>query len=658
MIQEVETLVDWEELLTAAPLLTSQYVDVKLDSPQQQSFPASLAEVAALGWSSNVEAAWACQDAAGGTLVDYSGFARTLTLNGAATHVLSGQRAVGLDDGLLSTAQKAFEVFGNELVLTTTDRSELASAATFDKDWTTPWSVLIQFRFLDAPTGGSFLLYGKYSAVGRGWTIYYSGGSVLALVTDSGGTHTANVAAPAGAYADGAWHWAYVRFDPISDTLKVDTDLGTGSSVSTATLVDALSAAKVALGGNDGGPAAPVQVRGVVQWADVNTTVASIQSWWKQSLATGFTFARASAFHCKIADDATGDVVASHSSGVPAYEWHTDCTTNPRKLGLACYAAATNLLPNTDVNNTTNYATGGGTRATFDADAPRGFREGTKHTKTAAGDKVLAAVANGAAVTATVHYVATVYCKWDGIGTAPELRVYRADGTTLIGTTSATDSTSKWRRLQLLFTAPATESVRIAFSGAAAASSAGGAWFAMPMINAGDVAFPWILTKGGTAATVASQAYSAMSGVNGDAVTLEAWLCYSWQTDPNQRGAATLTSGVGSLVNARSVHLTSGGAPLAAGYDGAGAPVTVPILGATITFGTEARMIGRFDKAERNAYAGRIELVGVAAVNDATDLPVGAALPVCYFGSLPGGVQANAAISKVRIWRYTENLEK
>jgi hypothetical protein len=197
--------------------------------------------------------------------------------------------------------------------------------------------------------------------------------------------------------------------------------------------------------------------------------------------------------------------------------------------------------------------------------------------------------------------------------------------------------------------------VRLAFSGAAAASAAGGAWFSLPMINLGANAYPWIYTKGATAATVGPTLYASVPGINGDKLTAVSWFAVGWQTDPNQRGIVTLSPTAATLVNARSMHMIAGGGqPLAASYDGAGAPIVVPVVPATITVGLESKLVGRFDRSKRNGYSARIDLVGVAAGNDATAAPVGVALPRVYIGTIIGGSRTNGAISKVRIYRRIE----
>jgi hypothetical protein len=626
------------------------FVDINLFAPGSQSFPASVAEVVAAGFSSNVLAGYACQDV-GTTLADYSGNAHTLTkIVGATTGTIFGQRAVGLDNGLTFTSQKAFETSMWEV-----SGAEAALGTELDFDWTVPWSVLVMFRINDVQTtAGALYSKGTYPL---SWGCYCppASGQLSALVNDGAGHQS--VATAAVNHADGAWHWAYIRYNPVTDFVSIDTDLSLGNTTSTAAIVStATPTMKFRIGEWIGAATGlPGQTRGLIVFGDCNTTVAAIQNWWRHTRTPpALTFDRASSFACKIADDATGDVVGTYTTGAMALEYQSACTTNTRKLGYASYEAVTNLIPNTDLNIGANWAPAG-TYLTYGADSPRGFREAPKHTKTAAGDKVLAAAANGAAVTAALTYTASVYCQWDGVGTAPELRVYRADGTTLIGTTSATSNDNTRRRLTLTFVAPATEAVRLAFSGAAAASAAGGAWFSLPMINLGANAYPWIYTKGATAATVGPTLYASVPGINGDKLTAVSWFAVGWQTDPNQRGIVTLSPTAATLVNARSMHMIAGGGqPLAASYDGAGAPIVVPVVPATITVGLESKLVGRFDRSKRNGYSARIDLVGVAAGNDATAAPVGVALPRVYIGTIIGGSRTNGAISKVRIYRRIE----
>jgi hypothetical protein len=62
----------------------------------------------------------------------------------------------------------------------------------------------------------------------------------------------------------------------------------------------------------------PGQTRGLIVFGDCNTTVAAIQNWWRHSrIPPAITFARASSFACKIADDATGDVVGTSRPARP-----------------------------------------------------------------------------------------------------------------------------------------------------------------------------------------------------------------------------------------------------------------------------------------------------------------------------------------------------
>jgi len=625
-----------------------------LGRPASQGFPSTNAEVATAGFSGTVLAGWAMKETSGTTLADFSGNTRTLTINNT-TAGFAGQRAVGLFDGSSFRSQRCLELLDMDHTVT------LASISALEFDWTTPWSVLVAFRTPTNSAGEGLLGKGVGSNNGSTscWRVSVSaGGSVYARVGD-GASNTA-IATASGNVADGAWHWAYIRFDPITDTIKVDTDLATGASVSTTAITTVANGGSFRLGTIEGlSGSSAFQIRGLLVLSGVDTTVAAIQAWWRQgAIPNGMTYTRASSFHGPVADDATeGDVVAGWTTGTVAYEYNSLITTNPLKIGVAVDVAHTNLLPNTDVNNTTAFATSGGTRANYNADSPRGFREAVKHTKTAEADMILGATSattgGSAAVTINVVASATIWCRWDGVGTAPELRVYRADGTTLIGTTSATDSTNKWRRLRLTFTPPATESVRIAWSGAAAASTSGAAWFAMPMVNSEDYARPWIPTKGATASTAAIVLYASVPGLTNSRGTIKAWFTMRQEVSTTQstRGVAHAAPGVGSLVAERSIYVAGYGPILM--WDGSASAITAVISNLTTV---ENIVVGQWNLPESQGWAKRIVRgPGGFAATTAVDLAgTEAPVSIVYVGSRAGITQLTGIVSKIVVYPYVE----
>ena len=576
-----------------------------------QSFPASVAESAAAGFAGTVEAGWACQDTATG-LLSYSGVAAQTLVSSGGAGVVMGQPAVGLFDGASFRTQKAAEFQPGK---GGANRYACAAGATFDRDWTNPWSELIVWRVSGGPTSPYRGLQMKGPYAGPAWGLFLStAGGLFAHVSD-GAAHIVSLGTALSAYADGAWHWAYARWNPTDDTLRLDTDLETGLSSSTATITTStVPGSTFGFGDWDATSALEGQIRGCILFSDVATTVTSIQAWWKHGAvpSTLSSYTRASSFSSIVADDATtGDVVRTVATGQYALGYNALISTNALKLGLESWAANTNLLPDTNMNLTAvwvNTTGATGTTALYNADSPRGFREAILHTKTAAGDMNLTAAAKGAAVTtsdtgagaltitinavaktatrtggsyvtdgfaagrtatisgfvnggnnttktvATVTasvltftdgtglvdeasaaarvisgnlYTAHVECRWAGAVTAPELRVYRADGTTLIGTVSATDGTSKWRRLTLTFQAVndtgGSETVRIAVSGAAAASTSGSAWFSLPMVNNEDFAKPWIQTIDATASTAAIVSYGTLARMSSDYGAMKVW---------------------------------------------------------------------------------------------------------------------------------------
>lgn len=645
---EVQRLLDTEEDAWVAALGAS-FTDIDLFHPEPQSFPSSPAEVTAAGFAGTPEALWACQETSGTTLADASGNGHTLTVNGAATKILLGQRAVGLFDGASFRSQRSAEAFG---VAATADHAVVASTSLGNLNGTTKKSLLMAFRMPTAPAGDRCVMSKMGGAGFPGWYVgCASNGAVYLAVRD--GTTEVRVTA-AGNHADGGLHWGLIRIDAAANTIWFDTDLGSASA-STAALNWALvgNALAFAVGSNPSGgaDATAIQVRGLIMFSDVATTVASIQSWWRHGRAPSWlTYARASSLHTVVADDATtGDVLATWATGQIAYERNALTSTNPLKLGLSSYVAATNLIPNSDLNDGTNWPATG-TKTTYDADSPRGYREAVKHTKTAINQSILCAAANGASVTLNSVYTASVFYEWDGLVTAPVLQVYRADGTTSIASVSATDGTGKRRRMTVTFTAPATEAVRIALKGSADASTSGSGRFFGPMINTGSYAMPFVPTSGGTASTVATSARVAVPGLTSDFGTIKVWATYAGQDSAAYRVLAAAVQTAGSVANERAfgVSITENLWFGAGSFDfQAGVQADLASV--------ETVMIGRWDKTERNGWSASVARNGSAPTTDATNLAAVTPAEVLYIGSRGDGtISHDGGISKVRVYRYPE----
>ena len=617
------------------------FTDFDLSSPFSQSFPTSTADVTALGWSSNVLAGWSFQDDVGTTLADFTGNGNTMTT--ASSKCLTGQPAVGFSNSATFRAQRCAELFNAPA---NADRFELGSSATFDFDWTTPWSALVVFRVPDGTQTGSRGLIGKYGA--QGWLIYLAGSNLFAFGQTPGGSAQAQ---PTGVYTDGAWHWVYARFDPVTDTIRCDTDLSTGASASSAALTTTANAARMSIGGSVGANGAACQIRLAVLWNDVSTSVASIQSWWKHGgVPSWLNYTRASTFTTTVEDDSTvGDTVATWATGSVAYEYNTLISTNSRKLGLSSYAGGTNLIPGTDLNDATNWpaAGGGGTKTAYSENSPRGFRESIKHTGTST-QSVLCSAGNGAAVTAATVYTASVWCRWDGTGTAPELEVYRADGTTLISEVSAMTS-GRARRLTVTFTAPATEAIRIALKG-----RDGNAWFWGPMVNVGAYARPWIFTKGGTATSAAIQANVRVSGLRSDQGTVKVWSTFAGQDSGASRFYFSVLNSSASRNYSREIQLNPSEVAVLALYTSAGAFSSQVVVGGVQAdvASAESVVTAWWDRSEANGWSLRGRR-NASDANDATDMPAGdSATEVIAIGSSFGQAnQIDGAVSKVRVWK-------
>ena len=620
-----------------------------------QSFPASVAESNAL-FAGTVEAGWACQDTATG-LLSFSGVAAQTLVSSGGAGIVMGQPAVGLFDGASFKAQKAAEF---QPLKGGANRYACAAGATFDRDWTSPWSELIVFR-TSALASGYRGIQMKGTYAGPGWGFFFGTTGVLYATVSDGAGNIVSLNTALSSYADGAWHWAYARWNPTDDTLKLDTDLETGLSISTATITTtAAAAATFGFGDWDATSAFEGQIRGCILFSDVATTVASIQAWWKHGAVPApiTSYTRASSFSSIVADDATtGDVVRTVAAGQYAVGYNALISTNALKLGMCRARAATNLLPDTNVNLTAvwvNTTAAAGTTALYNADSPRGFREAVLHTKTAAGDMNLCAAAKGAAVTSGAVYTASIWCAWAGASTAPELHVYRADGTTLIGSVAATNATGLRRRLSYTFTAPATETVRVAFMGAGAAAIAGSAWFSCPMVNTETWAKTWVQTTGATASTVAIYAYKIIPRLSSDYGTIKIWCALEGAPTDITKAVlqASQTSG-GSLTNERLLYIATTTRYLSMYAAGAGEAVTA---GQSDWTSIETIAIGSWDDSARYGETVRVaRMPGSLTGAIATALPAVTQNPYLFLGSRgPTAEAIDGLISQVDVWTGVE----
>jgi hypothetical protein len=632
------------------------YTDYNLYNPAQQTFPSSVAGVTALGWSANLVAAYGCQDAAGATLADFSGNARTLTQTGTAAKTLAGQRAVGLFDGSSFAAQKAFETVDGGAA---GDRYALATTGSFNPDWSQPFSVLLCVRFPQArQVSGSFALFGNYNGT-KGITIYASAGNAAVFIKDATG-HSASAVAT-GQICDGAWHWIFVRFDPNgADNVLIDTDVSTGSA-STATIVDSSGAGAWGLGADlaGGNPNAPVQVRLALVWSDLATTLGSIQSWWVQGSAPSWlTYTRASSFHARIADDATlGDLVAGSKSGAFAHEYDALHSTNAPKLGMASYPAYTQLFTETDLNVDANWPVTASTKTKWDKDSPRGFRSGTKLAKTGTAIAFTSRAISGGITNGTV-YCASIYYWWDGTVTAPTARVAIDGAETTIDATGLVDADtggalrgdSKWHRAYLTFTAARTGAAEVHYYPSGVASTTGSCWFDSPMFEGGAaIPSPWVSTTGGTAATASVRASVTLSGLTSDYGTMKAW-CVCRSASNAARYALQSTSTPGTLKDGHLVGWVS--LQLQHSVWNATPAQTAIASDGNMSNVVETVIAAQWDVTKRNAWA--IRVVGATAGTDATSLPTVAASPTVYLGCYNAGANIIGSISKARVWRYPE----
>jgi hypothetical protein len=650
---------DIHALLARSVPLASQFVDLNLGDAPIQSFPATPAAVAAAGMAGSVIGLFTCQDASGSSVIaDSSGNGNDLTKNGSP---LLSQRVVGVSDGSSMVTRKAAEFVYPSL---SSQYFEAALAAFLDVDRVAgkqQRGLLVAFRAREQ-SAVTAALFAKGTFPNAGFGLYNDGagtGTLSAQLRDTGGVHVASVATPSGGLLDGAIHWVYLEIDLIADTLGITTDVTTRTTTSTAALGNTTTTDKFRFGTWAGaGGAGAYQILYAVAFGDVATTTASIANWWKHANmpggaaagTSGITYNRASSLTAPVVDDATdGTLVATYKAGQFPFEYNALISTSAMKLGMPVDLGATNLIPNTDLNLGANWTTTG-TLATYDNDSPRGFREAIKHTKTAGADKVIATAGNGASVTISQTYTASVYCRWDGVGTAPELRMYRADGTTQIGSTvSATDNSNKWRRLSLTFTAPASEAVRLAVSGAALASTSGSAKFDMPQINAGAYATSWILTKGGTASTGSPTIYATLNSITSDVVTMRAWFTARAQSSTSNRIIIQSASAIGSNTNERVAYINNTDNKVAF-YDTSdnlfgGAPADW----ATV----ESMVTAIIDVASSLGFKHKIDRTpGSNAASDSTAPTAPTSNPYLYLGNrAAGGEHLGGVISKARLWR-------
>lgn len=627
------------------------YIDFDLYHPEPQSFPSSPAAAAAAGFAGTVEALWACQETSGTTLADASGNGHTLTLSDAV-RCLVGQRAVGPFDGTSFVAQKCIEI---QQGLTGSNKFELALSTQLDKTWTTAWSVVGMYRAERITASGGFISKGTFGA-GAHWGVSINAGNGTIEARVSDGTDSV-VTTTTGNMCDGAWHWFYVRWDPITDTLKVDTDLATGFSQSTALIDTAANAGKFRLGEYAGlANSNSFQLRGLIVFSDVATTVASIQAWWRHGrVPPWLTYSRASAFNRRIARDATGDVTASWSSGQVAYGYSPLASTNPLKIGLSTFVAATNLFTETDMNVAASWPVINATKTTYNKDSSLGFRSAIKAEKTGIAQSY---VYRSAAVTLGTTYTFAVDYWWDGTVTAPtskltddtaETTVY-ATGLTDLDTGGAPVGDSTWRRGYVTWTATVTATVQWHVYPSGAASTTGAAWFGCPMYNTGAYPLPFIQTAGATASTVAISARVAVSGLTSDYGTLKVWATFAGQDSASYRVLAAAVQTAGSIANERAMGISA----TENLWFGAGAfdfqggnQANLPTV--------ETVMIGWWDKAERYGWSASVARNGAAPITNVTDLAAVTPAEVLYIGQRADGtIGHDGEISKVRVWRYPE----
>jgi hypothetical protein len=641
----------WTQRLQGGWTGTSSFTDFNFWTPERQSFPASNAELTAAGLDGAPAAAWAMQDAAGGTtLTDFSGNSKTLSKTIAPANLLQGQRAVGLFDGASFTSQLCVEMTG-----ASSERYTTGNVADFNYNFASQsWSVLLVWRGrIPTTTNG---LCGHRSTVG-GWEIRtLASGIIQAILYDSAGSPiaTAQQASSGLGLVDGGWHFVYVRFDHTAQRIYVDTDYLTGTVSGAPSGTHAVGNAGFSVGGSNFLAAAPGQHRGIVIWPHATNQLTAIQTWWKHGAApAGMTYTRASQLSVPVTSDSTGDVVSTWGSGQTAYGYNSLTSTNALGLGLSVYATGTNLLPYSDLYETTHWVTsgGGGTRTDRTVEGPRGFRDATKHTGTAT-QRILAATTGAAALTNGTVYTASVWVRWDGTGTAPTLEVYRADGTTLATSVNATAAGSVWRRIQVTFTAAATEGYRLGLMG-----RDGNAWFCMPMVNTGNYARPYVHTRAAAATSSAIVARVAVPGLTTEVGTLKVWATLLGQDSTGTRYLAAAVNAAGSNAYQRAMGFGSTEFGVAQHLDSAGTVTANASPGAAHTdlATVETIAVGQWDRTEANGWSVRYVRNGTAATNT-TDMAAGfATTTVLYAGTNGAAVNhLDGEISKIRVWTRVE----
>lgn len=629
--------------------IDDDFTDFDLWTPEQQSFPASVAEVTALGWSSNIEGAWGFQES-GITFADFSGNGLTLTSTNTSK-TLSGQVAVGLNDGSSFTAQRAFEIVDGG---TNADRASLADTAALDLDGTTARSIVLMFR-VSTPPSATVAMGGKQGATGYANISMNTSGHVLFTVYDG----TTAVSATSGAnHADGAWHYALIRIDPTADTIQVITDLTTGAAASTAainwTLVS--NTGPFSIGATTLSNGAAAQYRGLIVLGDVATTPAAVAAWWRHGRAPSrLTYSRASQFSSVVAVDDTGDVVSTWGNGQVTYEYNSLISTNSRKLGLSSYTAVTNLLARTNLNHA-DWLVVNATKTSYADDSPRGFREAVTVTKTAANGRLRY---SSFAVSATTTYTVSCWVKWDGTNTQPVLVAtgvtsgvtHLSGGSTIVG-----DGT--WQRITGTFTSTVAEQVLwdLYPSGTGTAAGTCQAWG--PMANAGEYAQPWVFTNGATAATVAIAASASAPGLRTPRGTLKFWSICAGQGIPSgSRFVGAAVNADSNRAYAREMQINSSEAQSAQVFDSAGASGASASIGVIADLATaEGVTTMWWDQAETNGWSLKTRRNSTEG-QTSVDLPVDdAEISVICIGRAfaTGSLQLDGAISKIRVWNRVE----
>jgi hypothetical protein len=621
-------------------------------SPSTQSFPASNAEVAALGWSA-VAGGYAMQDSsAGSTLTDFSGNGRTLTKAITPANLIQGQRAVGLYDGSSFTSQLCVEC-----TETASERWLAPAVADFNYDFAAgqSWSVLLMVKLrIPGTTRG---LVGNRSTVG-GWDVrVLSSGVLQANLYNAAGAIVAT-AQSTGSCVDGAWHFIYVRFNAGTQRVLIDTDYVTGVTSAAPTGTPAVSNTQVGLGGSNFLASFAGQCRGMVIWPDVSTTLASIQAWWRHGSTAGlglYSYDRPSATTAlcvPVADDSTGEVLAGWSAIQVPVERDANITTNAAKIGLSSWVTTTNLILNTELNDNAVWVPTG-TKTVNAKDDPRGYRAAIKHSGTALEFVLAAAATAGASLTSGTAYTAYVWYAWDGTGTAPKMEVRRLDGTTVVATATATTGGTLWRRMEVTFTAGATEAHRMALFGLD-----GNAWFSMPQIATGLYARPWCATRGSTTATGSARAYVQVPGLTASVGTMKAWATTKGQDTAASRYFFDAVNTVNVRNYSRELQINPSEIIVGSTYNAAGVFVNQVIgAGGAIPNLTALELIAvmQWDASEANGWSTRCAInTNLRVGTDATNLVTGASTEFVAVGSLYTGSNIDGVVSQLQVWTKVE----